>query len=441
MSETPQADWERSCISLVLHDKDARAEIFDAVLPIWFGDRADSMTRRAYSWLLQCWQGSYPLDSESVQSEFHAGGRYDGVDNLDLSCEPHDVIRMLRNDWTVRSARTWANKLTVITDRGRFEDIQEEVERFGTFLSQNTVTNNSATYEEALNEMLDYTRERRKLLESGQLLQWGFEPLDYACQIEPARLYVIAARPGVGKTSLGFTAAKHMSTVHQIGYISLEMTTAQMAIRGVLSELREPARVVRNLEHGTEARIVNNKDAWGKKYNLHLNCGKSILIHDLPAICADLAKNRGCKGIWVDHLLDFRYDSKAGHKRHEQIAFGARLCKDIAKNLGIPIFLITQLNRNSAGTQPTLEHLKESGAIEELADYVLLCDRPDNEVATTNTRRNWTIGGVEVDSGGRMAIIPAKSRGDCPRPVVLGFEARTMTPYTLQTDPTTEGEY
>lgn len=431
MTDAPSADWERSCISLLLHDKESRAEIFDAVLPLWIGDRPDSINRRAFAWLGECWRASFPIDSESVKEKFAPGGPFDSCDNIDLSCEPHDVIRMLRDQWTVRSAREWVSKMGIVTDGGSADQIQTEVEKFGHFLSQNTATSHSVPLSDAVNQMLEDARERRASKAAGSMLTWGLDELDRICQIESARLYVVAARPAIGKTALGFTVAKHQSTICPVGYISGEMTNAQMAVRATLSDLGEPARVVRNLEHGVEQKIVNNKESWAKKYNMFLNCGRDLSIHQLPAMATDMVKNKGCKILYFDYLQDIRGDRRNGEKRNEQVASMVRIIKGLAKTLGIPIVLLAQLSRESAGTQPKLEHLSESSAIEMAADVVLLLDRPEMEAATQGRKRNWIINGETIDSDGKMAVIQAKARDDAACPIVLGFNGRTMTPYTL----------
>jgi replicative DNA helicase len=192
------------------------------------------------------------------------------------------------------------------------------------------------------------------------------------------RLYILAGRPGMGKSIVGgqlasFSALRGTRTA----LFSLEMSAEEVHQRNVSALASVP--------HDFLEAPVEKSDYWGA-LNVAISQLKPapLLIDDTPALTASQIVARaerahlqsGLGLIVIDHLHEMAVDAK---DRVNALGDAARKLKGLAKRLGVPVVLLAQLNRDSAkgGARPTLTDLRASGSIEEVADAVLLLHRED----------------------------------------------------------------
>jgi len=194
---------------------------------------------------------------------------------------------------------------------------------------------------------------------------------------QPGELIVIAARPNVGKSVVGFQQLMFsgLRKTRVLGF-SLEMGYDQVLQRMVsaLGEiphdwLRSPAS-------------DRNADHWGALTNAMRDLlGATFLIDDQPRLTAEQicarAKREHLRAplslVLVDHLHDMR---RPGKDLVNEIADDCRVLKALAKDLKVPVIVLAQLNRQGTD-RPVLKDLRASGGIEEVADLVLLMHRED----------------------------------------------------------------
>lgn len=195
--------------------------------------------------------------------------------------------------------------------------------------------------------------------------------------LQRGRVIVLAARPSVGKTSLGVQIGLNVAEdSHRVLVLSQEMP------RGDLTD-RITANLGRvSLELLATGILPDDHDAWGRVVDATEKASTMPLeIDDQPALTllairskAQMVKaQRGLDVLLLDYLqLCAATDRKAS--RHHQIEEISRGLKTLAKELGICVIVLSQINRDvaKADREPTLADLKESGAIEEDADVVLL---------------------------------------------------------------------
>jgi replicative DNA helicase len=258
----------------------------------------------------------------------------------------------------------------------------------------------------------------QKLLERrGELsgLSTGFADLDrLTFGFHPQEMVVLAARPSMGKTSLAMNMAeaavlpkKGQSTTVLV--FSLEMSAEQLAFRllctraKVSSHKLRDAMATREEQERLGAAAVELKTA-----PLWIDDSGQLTIHELRAKARRLHSRRKLGLIVVDYLqLIAGVDPKV--QREQQISEISRGLKAMAKELGVPVIVLSQLNRESEKErrQPRLSDLRESGAIEQDADVVLLLARPkdakdDFSVATDRAdlivakQRNGPVGEVRL---------------------------------------------
>jgi replicative DNA helicase len=209
-------------------------------------------------------------------------------------------------------------------------------------------------------------------------------------------MIVLAARPGQGKTALALTFARHAldqrwdeatdswkKPGYSVGMFSLEMTNEQLMLRLLASYGSESLQDIRQgalSEHALQKLRMIAADM--KEWPLYLDDSSFLTINQLRG------KARRMKDRWkidmlvIDYLQLLRSESnQAKDNRQNEVAEISRGIKALAKELSIPIIILAQLNRRSeeAKAEPALHNLRESGAIEQDADVVLLLHRKDSD--------------------------------------------------------------
>lgn len=241
---------------------------------------------------------------------------------------------------------------------------------------------------------------------------------------QPGHLYVIAARPGVGKSILALQAASYMWEAHGKAtyFASLEMTRAELVTRQIASHSRVPLSAL--IAGGSSVR----DDDWTRVGMAHTKLQDSkIEISDegrqtlgtIRSGARRLAHQQPLGMVVIDYLqLLTPRDPRL--PREQQVAEMSRESKLLAKELDVPVLLLSQLNRASESRtdrKPGLHDLRESGAIEQDANAVLLMYQPDRDGEPDNIdlivakNRSGPQGTVELIRQGYFArILPRFNR-------------------------------
>jgi replicative DNA helicase len=230
-----------------------------------------------------------------------------------------------------------------------------------------------------------------------QGLHTGFHKLDeMTAGWKPGEMIVLAARPGQGKTALALTFAKHAldqrydeatdawrKPGHSVGMFSLEMTNEQLMLRLLASHASEKLQDIRQgtlSESSLQKLRMVAQDM--KEWPLYLDDSSFLTINQLRGKARRMKDRYQIELLVIDYLQLLRSESaQAKDNRQNEVAEISRGIKALAKELSIPIIILAQLNRRSeeAKQEPALHNLRESGAIEQDADVVLLLHRVDQE--------------------------------------------------------------
>ena len=189
-------------------------------------------------------------------------------------------------------------------------------------------------------------------------------------------LYIIGARPSIGKSALALNIAKHLSSQGiKVGYFSLEMSGESLMMRALSDMASVQANVLRN-GRIDQAGFCRINDTTGKlgMFPLYIDDNAN---GDINRICANaryMVRCLGVQSIFIDYIsLLTHYNKKI--PRHEQYAEIAVILQKLQKELKIPLIEIAQLTRDTEGKRPCLNDIRESGAFEQTVDCVILLDR------------------------------------------------------------------
>lgn len=192
-------------------------------------------------------------------------------------------------------------------------------------------------------------------------------------------LYTIGARPGIGKTSVGLQCALELARHGSVAFSSLEMRRQELHKRIISINATVPMESTMNnamtaidWEH-----VARFQDEI--KPNIAIDDRPEVSVHDIRAFARSVNRVMPLSGIVVDYLQ--LMSSKDKRPRHEIVAEMSRQLKILARDLDVPVIALSQLNRNSeqrADKRPSISDLRESGAIEQDSDVVILLHQEDD---------------------------------------------------------------
>lgn len=211
----------------------------------------------------------------------------------------------------------------------------------------------------------------------------GFSEVDnYTSGLQPGDLVIIAGRPSMGKTAFALGVALHAAITDKkkVAFFSLEMPKEQVVTRMLCSEARVDA--------GRLKKGYLGKEDWGPLTKasskitdapIWIDDEAALSVLEIKTKARRLALTEGLDLVIVDYLQlmkgSGRYDN-----REREVSDISRSLKALAKELSVPVIVLSQLNRaveSRQDKQPQLSDIRESGSIEQDADVVMFVNRPD----------------------------------------------------------------
>lgn len=289
-----------------------------------------------------------------------------------------------------------------------YGDVLKSIEEQIFDLSQNENRSGLTHVKDTLEELINILDERSRNKGSLTGIPTGFRDLDrILLGMQRKDLILLAARPSVGKTALAVNIALNAArNDNRVAIFSLEMSKAQLAQR-MLSSLS-----LINLKNLISGDIDEWEDIFQAssiiaEKSIYIDDTAGISITELRSKCRRLKADGGLDFIMIDYLQLMTSEGR-NENRQQEISTISRNLKALAKELDVPILALSQLSRDSekSGRKPKLSDLRESGAIEQDADVVILLYREDyqNEEAEVKNQieliiakhRNGETGSVEL---------------------------------------------
>jgi len=309
---------------------------------------------------------------------------------------------------------------------GEVDGLLDEVERDILRISESRIQGQSDSIKDlvkkAINTIEDYHQRQGMLTGVGT----GFADMDKMTSgLHGGEMIVIAARPSMGKTSLAMNIAEHVAIDLQlpVGVFSLEMTAESLVLRMLCSRSRVNMRNVRD-GFLAERDFPKLTGSAGKLANapLFIDDASGLSILQLRAKARRMHQQYGIKLFVIDYLQLLHSTSRRAENRQQEIADISNGIKSLAKELDVPVIVLSQLNRElerEKNRKPRLSDLRESGSIEQDADLVGLLYKPSAE-------DEESAAPVAEEEAQAVNLLIAKQRNGPTGDVCLTF----LKPYT-----------
>ena len=274
----------------------------------------------------------------------------------------------------------------------------------------------------------------------------GYKRLDRMTHgLEPGALIVVAARPGMGKTSLAMNLVENISlrSGKTCAVFSLEMTRQEITQRLICSyaNVSNTKAMQGKLEAKDWRKLMQAGDKL-KKSKIFIDDSSQVTPAQILSKCRRLKATHGLDFVMIDYiqLMTSGDDKKKGaENRTQEVASITRDLKIMAKELHIPVVALSQLRRYQ-NKEPQLSDLRESGAIEQDANIVIFINRP-YMMATPEEQASgkYTPDGAELiiakNRSGEQGRISMKFVGECTKFVEVDDQNKEMEPPQYSSEP------
>ena len=257
----------------------------------------------------------------------------------------------------------------------------------------------------------------------------GFRDLDRITHgFQKGDLIILAARPSMGKTAVALNLAMNVAGYQKnsaVAIFSLEMSAESLAMRLLSAKSRVESDLLRTGRHITNEhwnRINEASDSLSSSL-IYIDDKSSVKVPEIFSKCRRLKNEHGLSMILIDYiqLISGTSSGRGEVNRQQEVSEISRSLKALARELEVPVIALSQLSRNVESREdkhPQLSDLRESGAIEQDADIVMLLYRKSYYDAEAKEEAERT-GSEELE------INIAKHRNGATRRINLAFEANT----------------
>lgn len=383
---------ERSVLGAILLHNDAfnlASEVLDS------GDFFRDAHRRIFEKMIKLSERNHAIDLVTLKEELSRSGELDEVggpayitalvDGVPRSTNVEHYARIIKEKAILRNLIFSANK--IVTSAYEAEDeadqILDQAEHAIFAIADKKIGDGFVSLRDLAQGSLDTIEKLHAKKELVTGVPTGFTDLDEMTSgLQPSDLIIVAARPSMGKTSLVLNIAQHVGTKTDmtVGVFSLEMSKEQLFLRMLTGEARIDA-------HRLRGGFLGERD-WGKlaqaigtlsESKIYIDDTPSIGVLEMRAKCRRLSSQHGLHLVIIDYVQLMQGRGRFENRTLE-LASISRSLKGLAKELSVPIILLSQLSRateSRADHRPQLSDLRESGALEQDADVVIFIYRED----------------------------------------------------------------
>jgi len=411
---------EESVLGAILIDKDAMVEVSGLLKPEHFYQERHGLIFEAAKAL---YEDREPIDVVTVSEKLKSikvlrkvgGVSYltELVNRVPTSAHALNYAKIIKNLATKRELISAASKMVEdsFDEASELEIILEKAEKAVFSLSQQHLSRNFIHIKDALAESFDRLDELHKTSGGMRGIPTGFSDLDNVLAgLQRSNLLILAARPGVGKTSLALNVAQYAAVEKKIpvGFFSLEMSQEELVDRLLVAQADIDAWKLKTGKLN-ENDFTRLSDAMGElaEAPLFIDDTPGMSISELRTKARRLQVETGVQLIIVDYLQ--LAHSRNLENRVQEISEVSMGLKNLARELKVPVLSLSQLSRaveHRGNPRPQLADLRESGGIEQDADVVMFLFRENEE-----DLENYKLY-VAKHRNGPLATVDLRFRGD-----------------------------
>ena len=426
-------DAERYLLGGILRDPNVIAPVIEMVSE----DEFFYLERHQLIWhaMKALYSQGTPIDMLTLPAELEkegklpqAGGReyiFEMMESVASSANVDWNLQHLRDKYVLRklikmSSETIKKAMDAASNP---DDVLQAAEKGVYAIAEQQVRNTLRPIDNFMNPLLDRLNNRKDGITG---IPTGITELDELTNgLQNSDLIILAARPGVGKTSFALTIAANAAINYHrsVAFFSLEMDGVQLAQRLLCSRAEiDQSKLRNNKLSNEEMRKLIATVAPINQSPLYIDDNADLGIMELMSKARDLKR----KGTLDMLIVDYLQLMKTGGEENRAVAIGAisRGLKILAKELQIPVIALAQLNRKveeKGRERPQLSDLRESGSIEQDADMVWFVER-----AYVRTHKD--------EDKYKAELIVAKHRNGSVRDIQLSFVPEYTTFYDVTND-------
>ncbi|WP_038494150.1 replicative DNA helicase [Janthinobacterium agaricidamnosum] len=409
---------EQSVIGALLRNNDAIDRIGGLIADHFY--RADH--RAVFTEIIRLISSGMPADVMTVWAALEARGGplLDGLhgylnqihQTMPSAANVAQYAKTVVDRSTMRSMLWISDQITEVVHSPAGRTVDEMLDAMQTKvlkLSERRVRNEPRMIRDVAIEFIDGMAKRADGLESA--MSTGIPEIDalFNGGLRPGNLVIVAGRPSMGKTALSADIGLNMAVDVSVLMYSMEMAGQEIAGRALANRGKVPLAKIMG-------KIAGDDDAtWG---GVSAGCARlddmrfaiddtaAITMLDLRMKAKAWKRKHGLGVIIVDYIG--LMTGGDGDKRHEQIGYYSRSLKALAKELGVAIIALAQLNRQSEARtdkRPQLSDLRDSGEIEQDADIVILVHRPEMHHPDSPHLKGWAEVMVRKNRSGSLGTI------------------------------------
>ncbi|MFP5019183.1 replicative DNA helicase [Pseudonocardia phyllosphaerae] len=385
---------EQSVLGGMLLSKDAIADVVEVLRPEDFYRPAH---QTVYETILDLYGRGEPADAVTVSAELQRRGelvRLGGapylhtlIATVPTAANASYYAEIVGEKAILRRLVEAGTRIVQLgyhgNDGGEVEEVVDRAQAAVYEVTERTTTEDYTVLEELLQPTMD---EIDTIASQGGMaagVPTGFADLDAVTNgLHPGQMIVVAARPGLGKSTLGLDFARSCSIKHGMtsAFFSLEMSKSEIVMRLLSAEARIRLADMRAGRMSDEdwTRMARRMSEISEA-PLFIDDSPNLTLMEIRAKARRLKQRNDLKLIILDYLQLMTSGRKV-ESRQQEVSEFSRQIKLIAKELEVPVVAMSQLNRGPeqrTDKRPMLSDLRESGSIEQDADMVILLHRPD----------------------------------------------------------------
>ena len=387
-------EGEQAVLGSMLIDADCIKDVMDKLQP---GDFYLRQNREIFETIYSMFTYARPIDGITVAEEMQKNGIYDEkttrsylaqlMEITPTSANVMEYVAIVRDKALLRGVAQAAAEITAMVQEGVGEaaDTLEAAEQKIYAIRRGQSAQDMVSIRQVLPDVLD---ELSALSEAGGNvmpgLSTGLSAVDAKISgLNKSDLILLAARPGMGKTSMALNVALSVAknTAKSVAIFSLEMSKEQLVARLLSSEaLVESNRLKNGNLRETDWSKIADASTVLNQVDIRIDDNPLLSVADMNAKCRRL-DNLGL--VVIDYLQLMTSAGGRGHSgenRQQVVSDISRMLKIMAKELQVPVLCLSQLSRANEkrdDKRPMLSDLRESGAIEQDADIVMFLYRDD----------------------------------------------------------------